>query len=120
MIFDDAQAWRDAESMNMTVHYIFLLKKGPTWSPDSTPEIDALQEAHLANYRRLEEMGKLIVTGPFLDSFAVSGEMRGMGILNAATFEEAQQLISTDPMVKVGRLIYELHAWMTRKAMFQK
>jgi hypothetical protein len=25
---------------------------------------------------------------------------------------EAQALISTDPMVKVGRLIFELHAWM--------
>jgi len=119
MTYDDTEAWRDAESMNMTIHYIFILKKGSIWSADATPEIDALQEAHLANYRRLEEIGKLIVTGPFLDAFAVSGEVRGMGVLNAATFEEAQQLIATDPMVKVGRLIYELHAWMTPKNIFQ-
>jgi hypothetical protein len=25
---------------------------------------------------------------------------------------EAEALISTDPMVKMGRLIFELHAWM--------
>ena len=117
MVYDDAQAWNDVRENfpNMTIYYIFLLRKGPTWSPDSTPEIDALQEAHLANYRRLAEMDKLLVTGPFLDSFALSGELRGMGVLKAAAFAEAQELISTDPMVKVGRLIFELHAWMVNK-----
>jgi hypothetical protein len=37
MVYDDKQAWNDAEQMGMTIYYIFLLKKGPTWSPDSTP-----------------------------------------------------------------------------------
>lgn len=94
MSYDDSQAWKD-----VTIRYVFILKKGPTWSPDSTPEIDALQEAHLANYRRLAGMGKLVVTGPFLDSFAISGEIRGMGVLGANSFDEAYELISTDPMV---------------------
>jgi uncharacterized protein YciI len=117
MAYDDAQAWKDVSENfpNMTIRYVFILKKGPTWSPDETPEIDALQEAHLANYRRLEEMGKLVVTGPFLDSFAVSGEVRGMGVLRAGSLEEAYELISTDPMVKVNRLAFELHAWMIDK-----
>ena len=115
MTYDDKQAWKDAEAMGMTIYYVFLLKKGPTWSSDSTPEISALQEEHLANYRRLAEMGKLVITGPFLDSFAVNGEARGMGILKASSFEEAFELISTDPMVKVERLIFELHAWMVDK-----
>ena len=117
MSYDDAQAWKDVSENfpNMTIRYVFILKKGPVWSPDETPEIDALQEAHLANYRRLEEMGKLVVTGPFLDSFAVSGEVRGMGVLRAGSFDEAYELISTDPMVKVSRLAFELHAWMIDK-----
>jgi hypothetical protein len=38
MVYDDKQAWNDAEQMGMTIYYIFLLKKGPTWSPDSTPK----------------------------------------------------------------------------------
>ena len=117
MTYDDIQAWKDVNENfpNMTIRYVFILKKGPTWSPDSTPEIDALQEAHLANYRRLAEIGKLVVTGPFMDAFAESGEVRGMGVLRASSFGEAHELISTDPMVKVNRLVFELHAWMIDK-----
>lgn len=117
MIYNDEEARKDAESIGMTVYYVFLLKKGPTWTPDETPEVNALQEAHLANYRRLAEMGKLVLTGPFLDSFQLSGEMRGMGVLRADSYEEAFELISTDPMVKVNRLAFELHAWMIKKGM---
>ena len=115
MPYDDNQAWKDAEEMGMTIYYIYLLKKGPTWSPESTPEIDALQEAHLANLQRLAEMGKLVINGPLLDSFATSGEIRGIGALKANSLEEAQALINTDPMVRVGRLIFELHTWMINK-----
>jgi uncharacterized protein YciI len=115
MEYNDEEARKDAAAMGMTVYYVFLLRKGPTWSPDETPEINALQEAHLANYRRLAEIGKLVITGPFLDSFAVSGEMRGMGVLKADSYDEAFELISTDPMVRVGRLMFELHTWMVKK-----
>jgi uncharacterized protein len=117
MLYDDKQAWEDVNTHfpNMTIYYVYLLRKGPTWSPDETPEITALQEAHLGNMRRLGEMGKLVLNGPLLDSFATSGEIRGIGVLKTASLEEAQDLLSTDPMVKVGRLVFELHAWMVGK-----
>lgn len=117
MTYDDRQAWEDVKQHfpNMTIYYLFLLKKGPTWSPEETPEIDALQAAHLTNLRRLGEIGKLVINGPLLDSFAMSGEIRGIGVLKTESLAEAQELISTDPMVKVGRLIFELHAWMVDK-----
>ena len=117
MLYDDAQAWKDVSEHfpQMTIYYIFLLKKGPAWSPDETPEVEALQEAHLANLRRLGEMGKLVINGPLLDSFATGGEIRGIGVLKTGSLAEAQELISTDPMVQVGRLIFELHAWMVDK-----
>jgi len=80
MDYDDSQAWKDVSEHfpNMTIYYIFLLRKGPTWSPEATPEIGALQEAHLANMRHLGTMGKLVLNGPLLDSFATSGEIRGL------------------------------------------
>jgi uncharacterized protein YciI len=115
MDYDDAQAWQDAEEMGMTIYYVYLLKKGPTWSPDSTPEIDQLQSDHLANLRRLGQEGKLVLNGPLLDAFQMSGEIRGIGVLKAKSLFEAQSWISTDPMVKVGRLIFELHTWMVNK-----
>lgn len=115
MTYNEKEAHETAESMGMTIYHIFLLKQGPTWSPESTPEIDELQKAHLANYKRLAEMGKLVLTGPFLDSFATDGDLRGMGVLKTDTLAEAQELIATDPMVKVGRLVYDLHPWMVEK-----
>ena len=115
MEYNDEEARREAEAMGMTVYYVYLLKKGPTWSPDETPEINTLQESHLANMKRLADMDKLVINGPLLDSFATSGEIRGIGALKTNSMQEAQELISTDPMVKVGRLIFELHAWMVRK-----
>lgn len=117
MLYDDKQAWEDVRTHfpNMTIYYVFLLKKGPTWSPDESPEITALQEAHLTNLRRLGEIGKLVLNGPLLDSFTTSGEIRGIGVLKADSLAEAQEMISTDPMVKVGRLIFELHTWMVDK-----
>jgi uncharacterized protein YciI len=60
-------------------------------------------------------MGKLVINGPLLDSFVTSGEIRGIGALKASSLEEAQELISTDPMLKIGRLVFELHTWMTEK-----
>jgi uncharacterized protein YciI len=117
MTYDDLQAWKDVGEHfpNMTICYIVLLMKGPSWSPDLTPEVEALQEAHLANMRRLGEMGKLVINGPLLDSLATSGDIRGIGVLKTSSLAEAHDLISTDPMVKVGRLIFELHAWMIDK-----
>ena len=115
MSYNDAEARQKAEEKGMTVYYVYLLKKGPTWSSDPSPEINALQEAHLANLKRLADMGKIVINGPLLDAFATSGEIRGIGALKADSLEEAQELISTDPMVKVGHLIFELHTWMIQK-----
>src|SRR5512138_1419147 len=108
-IYDDARAWHDAEDMGMAVYYVFLLKKGPAWSPDATPEVLELQEQHLGNLRRLAGEGKLVLNGPLLDSFQLSGEIRGVGVLKAGSLAEAQEWISTDPMVRIGRLVFELH-----------
>jgi len=115
MTYDEKEAHEKAKSRGRMVYHVFLLRKGPTWSPESTPEIDALQEAHQANLRRLAEMGKLVLVGPLLDSFATNGEIRGIGVLKTETLREAQELVATDPMVKVGHLVFELHAWMVEK-----
>lgn len=117
MTYDDAQAWQDVATSfpNMTIYYIYLLKKGPKWTPDATSEIEKLQEDHLNNLRRLGEEGKLVLNGPLLDSFQLSGEIRGIGVLKAKSLAEAQEWISTDPMVKIGRLVFELHTWMVNK-----
>jgi uncharacterized protein YciI len=110
--YSDAEAHEQARAMGMALYYVYLLKKGPAWSPDSTPELAALQEAHQANLRRLRQEGKLVLNGPLLDAFQLGGEIRGIGVLKAASMAEAQAWMGTDPMVQVGHLVFELHAWM--------
>lgn len=113
--YDETAAYALATSMGRSIYYLYLLRKGPNWSPDSTPEIDALQEAHLANLRRLVSEGKLVLNGPLLDALQVGGEIRGAGVLKASSLAEAGEWIGTDPMVKVGRLVFEIHPWMVSK-----
>ena len=60
--------------------------------------------------KHLSDMGKLVINGPLLDSFATSGEIQCIGALKTDSLKDAQELISTNPMVKVGRLVFELHA----------
>jgi uncharacterized protein YciI len=96
---------------NMTVVYMVLLKKGPSWSPQQTPETKAVQEAHMANIRAMWEAKKLIIAGPFGDD----GDLRGVFLFQVASLEEAKALAATDPAVKAGRLAVEIHPWWVEK-----
>jgi len=91
-----------------TVYFAFL-KKGPNRKEgdDKNPEIQELQKAHIANIQRLAGMKKLLVAGPFGDN----GDLRGIFVFRVGSLEEAQSLCATDPMVKAGRLVVELHPW---------
>jgi uncharacterized protein YciI len=93
---------------NMIVYYLRLLKRGPLWTPEETPEIERLQTAHLAYGQKLREAGKLILNGPVIDQ----GDLRGVGIFRVSSLKEARELSDADPSVQAGRLISELHPWM--------
>ena len=93
--------------METTTYYLGLIKKGPTWAADETPELDRLQEAHLAHIQALREAGKVVVAGPFLDD----GFLRGVYVFRTESIEEAQSIAGADPMVKVNRLVVEIHPW---------
>ena len=95
----------------MTTYYVGFLYRGPKWTPEKTPETEALQQAHLANIQKMAAEGKLLVAGPFLDG----GDLRGIYIFRVATMEEAQALAATDPAVKAGRLRLEFHPWYAAK-----
>jgi uncharacterized protein YciI len=89
--------------------YLGFLKKGPNRKEGDgeTPEIQELQKAHLANINRLAGLKKLVAAGPFGDD----GNLRGIFVFRVASLQEAQELSATDPMIKIGRLVIELHPW---------
>ena len=74
-----------------------------------------MQEAHLANFRRLADIGKVVINGPLVDSLMTGGDIRGVGVLKASSMSEAQDLLNTDPAVPAGRLVFEVHLWMIGK-----
>lgn len=95
-----------ADEYGMKAYVMAFLKKGPNRNLDSTATAK-LQEAHLKNIFRMAEEGKLIVAGPFMDDT----DIRGIYIFDVRSIEEAQKLTATDPAIKAGSLVMELHPW---------
>ncbi|HZY35802.1 MAG TPA: YciI family protein [Mucilaginibacter sp.] len=103
-----------ADEYGMKPYVMVFLKAGPTKIADST-ERARLQKAHLKNMLKLAEEGKLIVAGPFMDDQPIEG----IFIFNVPTVEEAKALSETDPAVKAGTLIMELHPWYGSAALVE-
>lgn len=104
-------AAQDHEEFEMTTYYVGFLYRGAKWTPEVTPETTRLQEAHMANIRKMGAAGKLLVAGPFGDD----GSLRGMYVFKVATSREAEALVESDPAVRAGRLRFEIHPWFAAK-----
>lgn len=91
----------------MTTAYLAFLTRGAKWTPEKTPQTEAIQKRHMDNIMRLAEMKKLVVAGPFGDN----GNYRGIFVFKVGSLEEAKQLAETDPAVQAGRLALEIHPW---------
>jgi uncharacterized protein len=100
----------EMDMSQMKTYYMALLKKGP-YQPTDTAEVNSIQRGHMAHIRKMAADGKLVMAGPFLDN----GELRGIFIFDVTSMEEAQALTAADPAVKAGKLIMELHPWMTQR-----
>ena len=92
--------------LKMNTLYLAFLKSGPNRTQPAA-EAEEIQKAHLANIQRLAKLGKLVAAGPFGDD----GALRGIFVFRVASLEEARALSDTDPAVKAGRLVLELHPW---------
>jgi uncharacterized protein len=95
-----------ADDYGMRQYVMAFLKEGPNRDQDST-ETAKIQRAHLDNITRMAKEGKMVMAGPFFDDW----EVKGIYIFAVETIEEAEELTKTDPAIKAGRLIMELHPW---------
>ena len=94
-------------------YYLVLLRRGPAWTPQATPEVQKIQEGHLGHLRRMGESGKMVIAGPFGDQ--QDQTLRGMCIYRVGSVEEARVLAEADPAVKAGRLKVETLTWYVEK-----
>lgn len=99
------------DEVEMTTYVVGFLYRGAAWTPDRTPEVEKLQEGHMANIKRLADEGKLVLAGPFSDG----GDLRGLFVFKTDSVEQAKAWCDTDPAVKAGRLRVELHPWYSAK-----
>jgi len=98
------------DTILMQQYFIAFLKSGPTRSQNEE-EAARLQKEHLAHLSKMYELGYADISGPFGDN----GEIRGITIYNVPTLKMADSLANSDPMVKAGRLIIEVHPWWAAK-----
>ncbi len=103
-----------ADEYGMRNYVVAFLKAGPNRNQDSVAAAQLLT-AHLKNIQRMAREGKLVIAGPFLDD----GDLKGIYIFNVQTVEEARKLTETDPAIKAGRLVMELHPWYGSAALLK-
>lgn len=96
-----------ADDYGMKKYVLVILKTGPNKTEDKNL-IDSLFTGHMNNIGRLVEMDKLIVAGPIGKN---DKTYRGIFVLNVANFEEANQLLQSDPAISGNLLEPELYNW---------
>jgi uncharacterized protein len=93
----------------MKQYWFVMLKKGP--SRDHAPdEAKSIQAGHMANIQAYAERGQLQIAGPFMDD----GDWRGIFILDVPDRGAAEAICNDDPAVKAGRLVCEIHPWLSQ------
>jgi uncharacterized protein YciI len=104
----DADTTKDG---SMKKYYFVFLKSGPNKDNSDTVKMNRYQEGHMNNIRRMANMGKLHIAGPFLDNT----ELRGIFIMDVKDENEIKELLKDDIYIQEGYLIAEIHPWYSMK-----
>ncbi len=91
----------------MVQFHMALLKKGPNWTGAQTPEIQKILHQHLINVLALLDSGKAVAAGPLADET----DLAGIFILRASSAAEAKTWVDSDPAIKAGLFVAEMHPW---------
>lgn len=100
---------------HMKQYFLVIYLSGPEQNQDSVT-LANLQNSHINHIFAMSRAGVTCLSGPFGDDT----EKRGILLFDVATREEAENWVKQDPMVKAGRLAYEIHPWWGAKGSFLK
>ena len=94
----------------MKTYTFVLLKRGPAWSPEQTPETKKLGEGHMANINAMARAKKLVIAGPFDAPADDKDAYAGLFIFDVPA-EEAKQMMANDPAIAAGRFVPVMMPW---------
>jgi len=83
--------------------HVIVFSPNPIGSPDTASR--AIWEDQSVYWRRQEERGKLLYTGPW------AGSQGGMMVLNCENDAEAQDIADQDPVVKANLYLAQVRGW---------
>jgi uncharacterized protein YciI len=99
------------KAFSMRNYTFVLLRRGPSWTAEKTPETQKIFEGHMANIQAMGKAGKLVLAGPFDAPADDKAAYAGLFVLDVASEAEAHALLAGDPAVASGRFTVELRTW---------
>jgi len=95
--------------------YYVVLAEPRTGSGDKPlPHLDEAEhkrlfDEHIAHQLKLEDSGQLFAAGPLLDE--QGKRIGGLIVLRASSFDEARQIVASDPHRASGLWDHTIHRW---------
>ncbi len=91
----------------LTRYRLGLLYRNPNLEPVTKARAESLQAGHMANIRRMGELGLMLGAGPFGDNTP----LRGIFIFTGDESIALDSLLTLDPLLSLKRLRLDLHGW---------
>ena len=107
---------KDAAAANASTYWIFL-NTGKSSKGTERSELEKMQAAHIANFGRLFDAGKLFAAGPLADP---RKQMRGIVVVRAEDRNALAELFEPDPYLKHGFLKLDAMKFEIALGAFQK
>ena len=95
----------------MRTYELVLLRRGPAWTAESTPETKRLFAGHMANIVAMAKARKLLVAGPFEAEANDANALAGIFLFDVTDVSEIKTLLANDPAIAAGRFVPEFHTW---------
>lgn len=100
-----------AGKLEMRQYFLVLLRRGPAWTPEKTPETKRIFEGHMANIEAMGKSGKLVIAGPVEAPESDATAIAGIFIFDVPTKADVEALIEGDPAISIKRLVPEILPW---------
>jgi len=100
-----------AGTLEMKQYFLVILRRGPAWTPEKTPETAKIFEGHMANIEAMAKTGKLVIAGPVDAPPEDRTAIAGVFIFDVPDRAEVATLIANDPAIAIQRLVPEILPW---------